>query len=101
MPSICKKFGLPQDLCACVELEKEAVKIIVRLEKRRFNKDTTMIEGFGKGIDADEMAKHLKSKLACGGTVKEGYIILQGDHRESVKKHLIELGFDENSIEVH
>lgn len=101
MADICKKCGLPQDLCACGELEKEDVKIIVRLEKRRFNKDTTMIEGFSKDTDIESIVKHLKNKLACGGSAKDGAIILQGDHRYAIKKHLVELGFKESSIEVH
>ncbi len=101
MASICKKCGLPQDLCACVELDKEEVKIIVRLEKRRFNRDATLIEGFSKGTDINNVVKHLKNKLACGGTAKEGCIILQGDHRYNIKRYLIELGFNENTIEVH
>lgn len=101
MASICKKCGLPQDLCACGELDKEEVKIIVRLEKRRFNRDATLIEGFSKGSDIDSVVKSLKNKLACGGTAKDGTIILQGDHRYTIKKHLTELGFNENAIEVH
>ena len=101
MVSICKKCGLPQDLCACIELDKEEVKIIVRLEKRRFNRDATLIEGFAKGTDLNSIVKHLKNKLACGGSVKDGYIILQGDHRESIKQHLAELGFNEEAIEIH
>jgi translation initiation factor 1 len=101
MADICKTCGLPQDLCACVELDKEEVKIIIRLEKRRFNKDTTLIEGFSKGTNINTVVKHLKNKLACGGTVKDGCIILQGDHRDNAKKYLTELGFNENVIEVH
>lgn len=101
MPVICKKCGLPEDLCACGELEKEESKIVIRLEKRRFNKDTTMIEGIGHAGDLDKIVKYLKSRLACGGTTKDGYILLQGDHREQAKKYLVELGFNESSIEVH
>lgn len=101
MAGICKKCGLPQDLCACVELDKEAVRVVVRLEKRRFNKDTTLVEGFGKETDINGVAKYLKSKLACGGTVKDGSIMLQGDHRDNVKRYLIECGFNEDVIEVH
>ncbi|MEM2923422.1 MAG: stress response translation initiation inhibitor YciH [Candidatus Nitrosocaldus sp.] len=100
MSVICKRCGLPQDLCACGELEKEESKIVIRLEKRRFNKDITMIEGIGNLGDIDKIVKYLKSRLACGGTAKDGYVMLQGDHREQVKKYLIELGFNESSIEV-
>lgn len=102
MVDICKKCGLPDDLCACGELEKEETRIVVRLEKRRFNKDTTMIEGFNpKLTDLVKIVKQLKNRFACGGTTKEGYIMLQGDHRDNIKKHLTDLGFKESSIEVH
>ncbi len=102
MAVICKKCGLPEDLCACGELDKEETRIVVRLEKRRFNKDTTIVEGFNpKLADLGKVVKQLKKRVACGGTVKDGYILLQGDHRENIKKHLVDLGFSESSIEVH
>ena len=102
MAVICKKCGLPEDLCACGELEKEETRIVVRLEKRRFNKDTTIVEGFNpKLADLAKIVKQLKNRLACGGTTKDGYILLQGDHRDNIQKHLIDLGFSESSIEVH
>ena len=45
--------------------------------------------------------KYLKNKYACGGTAKEGYIFLQGDHRETIKDTLVNLGFAEDTIELH
>ena len=64
MVDICKKCGLPDDLCACGELEKEETRIVVRLEKRRFNKDTTMIEGFNpKLTDLVKIVKQLKNRF--------------------------------------
>ncbi|MCP8308966.1 MAG: stress response translation initiation inhibitor YciH [archaeon] len=101
MINVCKKCGLPIDLCVCEELEKSEIRVVVRLEMRRFRKPTTMIEGLNpKRTDLDKIAQKLKTKLACGGTAKDGYILLQGDHRDSVKEELVRLGFDESSIEV-
>lgn len=101
MAVICKKCGLPDDLCACVELDKEETRIVVRLETRRFSKTTTMIEGIDPKLsDMQSIVKNLKSRFACGGTAKDGFIMLQGDHRDDVKNYLIKMGFNEASIEV-
>ncbi|NAL77275.1 stress response translation initiation inhibitor YciH [Nitrososphaera sp. AFS] len=101
MAVICKKCGLPDDLCACGELDKEDTRVVVRLETRRFSKTTTMIEGIDPKLsDIQRIVKELKSKFACGGTAKEGFIMLQGDHRGEVKGYLVKLGFNEAAIEV-
>ncbi len=47
------------------------------------------------------MARELKNKYACGGTAKDGYVFLQGDHRDTIKETLVKLGFAESSIELH
>jgi translation initiation factor 1 len=39
------------------------------------------------------LVSSLKSICACGGTIKEGRIELQGDHRTRVKEALEKLGF--------
>lgn len=97
--SICEKCGLPKELCVCESIAKERQKIIVSLEKKKFNKNYTVISGIdSKEIDIENIAKKLKSKFACGGTNKEGKIELQGDHKNKVKDILIELGFAPETI---
>ena len=81
-------------------MAKEAAKIRVYTEKRSFGKWVTIIEGIEKDANPKEVAKKLKSKLACGGTFKEGRIELQGAHKERVKKILRDQGFPEDRIEV-
>ena len=77
-------------------------QIIVRLETRRFKKKGTMIEGLDPKLnDLERVARELKNKYACGGTAKEGYVFLQGDHRDTIKDSLVGLGFAESSIELH
>jgi translation initiation factor 1 len=101
MAVICKTCGLPDDLCACGELDKEEARIVVRLETRRFSKTSTIIEGINpKQGDMPKIVKELKSTFACGGTVKDGSIMLQGDHRDDVKGYLIRIGFNEQAIQV-
>ena len=77
MAVICNTCGLPDDLCACGDLDKDSNHIIIRLETRRFKKKGTMIEGLDPKINnLENVAKQLKSKYACGGTSKQGYIFL-------------------------
>ena len=102
MAVICNTCGLPDDLCACGDLDKDSSQIIIRLETRRFKKKGTMIEGLDPKINnLESVAKELKGKYASGGTAKEGYIFLQGDHRDTIKDALVNLGFSEEKIELH
>ncbi len=95
---ICPKCGLPKQACVCEEIAKSEQRIKVETVKRRFGKLTTLITGVGEGVNIRELAKNLKSELACGGTVKAGVIELQGDHRKKIKQALINAGFPEDSI---
>ncbi len=95
---ICSKCGLPLDICACRAIEREAQKIRVFTEKRKFDKIITIVEGITDR--AKEIASELKSKLACGGTYKDGRIELQGNHRGKLKDILKKLGYFEDQIEV-
>ena len=98
---ICPKCGLPKDLCACETIAKEQQKIVIKSEKRRYGKKVTVITGFNdKTIDMEALVKTLKQKLACGGTLKNNTIELQGDHTQKVKKSLINQGFPEESIQI-
>lgn len=100
MPDICPKCGLPKELCVCEIIAKEGQKIKVRVERIKFGKRITIIEGLNeKEINLKDLAKKLKSKFACGGTVKDNKIELQGDQSYKVKRTLIEFGFDKSSIE--
>ncbi len=94
--SICG--GLPPELCEQLVREQQIIKI--RLDRRKFGKEVTIIEGLGTNTsELKEMASYLKSKLATGGTVKNGRIELQGDHRHKVKQILVEkYGYPEENI---
>lgn len=99
MSEICPKCGLPKELCVCETIAKEKQRIVVKTEKRKFSKQITLVEGMDeKEIDLKEVAKKLKSKFACGGTVKGGVIELQGNHQNKVKEELIKLGFAPDTI---
>ena len=100
MGAICSKCGMPKEICVCEELDKqEATKIKVYITKKKFKKLVTVIEGIDKA-QLDSTAKALKQKLACGGTAKDGMIVLQGKHKEKVVKYLKDMGYPAESIEV-
>ncbi|MCX6711811.1 MAG: translation initiation factor [Candidatus Woesearchaeota archaeon] len=102
MSGICPTCGLPKELCVCETIAKEDQIIKVKLAKRKFGKLTTLIEGIDpRKIDIKDVAKKLKSKFACGGTVKGNSIELQGDHKSRVKEELIKLGFASNTIDTN
>jgi translation initiation factor 1 len=100
MPEVCPKCGLPKDLCICQTIAKEEERIRIYTEKKMYGKTVTIIEGISKAVDVKNILKELKTKLACGGTLKNNLIELQGDHKKRAKEILIKSGFQEDKIEI-
>jgi translation initiation factor 1 len=100
MAEVCPTCGLPKDLCVCGEIEKEQQRIRIRLETRKFGRPTTIIDGMDDNSNLASIAQKLKGFCACGGTSKNGQIMLQGDHRERVREYLIKTGYPEENIEL-
>ncbi|MCD6470722.1 translation initiation factor [Candidatus Bathyarchaeota archaeon] len=101
MADICPVCGLPKEICVCGEISKEQQKIRIRLETRKFRRAMTVIEGIeDKNIDLSRLAQKMKSYCACGGTAKNGQIMLQGDQREKAYQFLVQMGYPEENIEV-
>ncbi len=98
MQNVCPVCGLPLDLCICKTIDKGIERIKVYIETRRFKKPTTIIEGVSS--NAKDVATKLKSKLACGGTVKNDHIELQGDHRGRIRELLKGMGYKEEQMDV-
>lgn len=68
--------------------------LYVSLERMKGGKVATLIEGFqGAESDLQELGKKIKTKCGGGGTVKDGYILVQGDHRDKAIAYLNELGY--------
>lgn len=91
---------MPKDLCVCDSIAREDQQITVKIDTRSYNKEMTVVEGLEDNQDIDELASTLKTKLACGGTAKEGHIELQGDHRRRIVDILVDEGFSRENIEV-
>lgn len=68
---------------------------IVRSTAHRGGKTVTVVTGF-VGIsqaEKERLAKEMQKACGAGGTVKEGRIEIQGDHRDTVARILTNAGF--------
>lgn len=67
--------------------------IRLRLERRASNRVATVVTGLPGDADAIAvLAKALKAACSTGGTVKDGVLELQGDHRDKVEQALTARG---------
>tara|TARA_Y100000310_G_C20568872_1_gene756944 strand:- start:84 stop:395 length:312 start_codon:yes stop_codon:yes gene_type:complete len=97
-----KIAGLPEELGIGESIAKKGVEITVTIEKMRYRKLMTVVSGLkDSGMDLHQLASDLKRKFACGGTVSDRKeILLQGDHRAKIRRALVKLGFEEDSINI-
>lgn len=93
-----EEFSLPSSTDVFEEIAKSEQQIKVSTVARRYGKKITLVEGFDKHVDVKSIAKRLKEELACGGTVKNSVIELQGDHKSKVRPILVRLGFSDDTI---
>lgn len=66
-----------------------------RETKGRGGKGVTVITGLRLSVaELEAIAGELKRRCGSGGTVKEGVIEIQGDHRDAIVEALRARGFD-------
>jgi translation initiation factor 1 len=59
--------------------------IRVRLDRRASDRVVTVVTGLpGSAAEVTALSRELKTACGAGGTVKEGVLELQGDHRDRV-----------------
>jgi len=96
MSGLCSVCGLPLELCVCKKIMAEQQEIMVRETKKKF-KMVTEVTGLDTK-DSEVMLRELKKELACGGTVKDNIIELQGKHTKKVRSFLVKKGFSAKNI---
>ncbi|MBI9016096.1 MAG: translation initiation factor Sui1 [Phycisphaerae bacterium] len=95
---MCPKCSKAVDKCACKD-SQQVIKgdgnvRVGRQTKGRKGKGVTTISGLPLAEDElKELAKKLKNKCGCGGTVKDCIIEIQGDQRDKLIDELDKLGY--------
>ncbi len=65
-----------------------------RESKNRGGKGVTLLKGLVlTEADMTSLAKNIKQACGSGGTIKEGVIEIQGEHREKIAELLRKLGY--------
>jgi translation initiation factor 1 len=99
---VCPSCQKPVSDCTCkkkksrsqTNIKNDGIIRVQREVKGRKGKTVTTVSGFQ--INADELknlATQLKRRCGTGGSVKDGIIIIQGDHRETLIAELKAKGF--------
>jgi translation initiation factor 1 len=95
---MCPGCGEPAAHCRCRLRESvpkgDGIVRVSRETKRRKGKGVTLISGVPLHPEGlRDLARELKQTCGSGGTVKEGIIEIQGDHRDALMERLREKGY--------
>ncbi|MEO8503438.1 MAG: translation initiation factor Sui1 [Acidobacteriota bacterium] len=93
----CGVCGWPKDRCSCsapTEPPGDGNVRVGRETKGRAGKGVTVITGLPlRGAELETLASELKRRCGSGGTVKDGVVEIQGDHRDALLVELTGRGF--------
>ena len=101
---ICPKCRKPASDCTCNGKGKKTQPKplfkpdgIIRIRREtKGRKGKTVTAVFGFELDENSLkalAKQIKQLCGTGGSVKDGVIVVQGDHRETIKGFLTAQGY--------
>ena len=97
---MCPGCRRPIAQCACKTASGQAARAqsgpvrVARQTQGRAGKAVTIVTGLP--LDAaglEQLAKELKRRCGSGGTVKDGVIEIQGEHRDTVVEQLVQRGY--------
>jgi translation initiation factor 1 len=96
--NLCPNCRRPVRECVCPKgapgAAKAAAVRVGRETKGRAGKGVTTIAGLPMSpADIESLAAKLKKRCGSGGTVREGVIEIQGDHRDVIVAELAKLGW--------
>lgn len=98
---LCPGCGQPASRCQCREQKHSAARTgysdgMVRLRretKGRKGAGVTIVDGLPcSDSELKRIASTLKARCGSGGTVRDGLIEIQGDHRVTIRDHLTQQG---------
>ena len=96
--SLCPNCRRPVRECVCPKgapgAARPAAVRVGREIKGRAGKGVTTVTGLPMSLtDVESLATKLKKRCGSGGTVREGVIEIQGEHRDVIVAELIKLGW--------
>ncbi len=97
---LCGECGRPKAGCICarsrdaqLSIEGDGVVRVGRVTKGKKGNGVTTVTGLPLGeADLKALAKKLKQACGTGGTVKDGVIEIQGEHRDTLVTKLQGMG---------
>ena len=95
---LCPGCAKPQSACVCAKSGSagpgDGIVRISRQTKGRKGKGVSCISGLPLGPEKlAALAKELKQRCGAGGSLKDGVIEIQGDHRELLAQELRKQGY--------
>ncbi|MCA9731076.1 translation initiation factor Sui1 [candidate division KSB1 bacterium] len=95
---LCPKCGEPVNKCSCKSaksaIQGDGIVRVGRSTKGRKGKGVTIVTGLPlRQEELKILAKELKQRCGTGGTVKDGVIEIQGEHRDVLVEELKKRGY--------
>ncbi len=92
------KPAVEEEVVETLAPDQQPLRVILET-KHRAGKTVTIVYGFeGKEEDMNALGKALKKHCGTGGSVKDGEIIVQGDHRQKVFQYLKQKGYNKAKL---